>query len=365
MKLTLVGPAFPIKGGISHHVRWLEEELGRREHDIQTISFKLLYPSLLLRLFHRAPSFDTSKKVSPTRAVSILHPFNPLTWLSAARAIRAFGPRGVVIQWWSPFFAPVLGCLARLVKRPGTEIVFECHNVLPHERTPVDRLALRFAFASASAFLVHSQKVLEELRTLSPTKPAVVASLPVLDEFAGDRMSDRSGRVILFFGLVRKYKGLEVLLAALPKVLSRESCKLIVAGEFYVPVEKYLAMARELGIEDHVHIENRYIPNEEVPLFLDRADVLVMPYLSATQSGVVEMAFMNRLPIIASRTGGLVEAIREGVDGLLFPPGDAGALADCLLRYFEEGLGPTFSRNLETRRDSNSDLCHAIERLLG
>lgn len=364
MKLSLVGPAFPIKGGISHHVHWLQRELGRRGHEVQTISYKTLYPTLLLRFFHRPPSMDTSRLAFETNSLRLLHPTNPLTWLRAAREIRAFAPRLVVIQWWNPFFAPMLGCLTRLVRRAGTDIVFECHNVLPHERSGFDRAALRFAFAPASAFLVHSQKVLEELRSIAPEEPVLVTPLPVMDDFAADPTSDRSGRVILFFGLVRKYKGLDVLLAALPKVLSRLSCELIVAGEFYVPVEKYRAMARDLGVEEHVHLENRYIPNEEVPVLFDRADVLVMPYLNATQSGVVHTAFASRLPVIASRSGGLAETVQEGINGLLFPPGDADALADRLLQYFETGLGPIFSRNLETYRAPDTNVCDAIESLV-
>lgn len=148
--------------------------------------------------------------------------------------------------------------------------------------------------------------------------------------------------------MVRKYKGLDVLLAAMPQVLSRINCRLEIAGEFYDSEDKYRQLLREYGLEKYVRIDNRYIPNEEIVEIFDRADVLVLPYLSATQSAVARIALANGLPIIASRTGGLSEAVIENVNGLLFPPGDSGALADRITDYFANELGPTFARNLMT-----------------
>lgn len=364
MRLTLVGPAPPLKGGIAHHVYCLQRELSARGHEVQTISFRQLYPPLLLRvLTGRQVSLDTSAAKLETASTPVLHSTNPVTWFEAARMIRQFSPRATVIQWWNPFFAPVLGSLARLGRRAGTRIIFDCHNVFPHEQSILDRLALRFAFSPAHAFIVHSETVRAELQTITTNKPFLVTPLPTIQTFAAESRSDRSDRVILFFGLVRKYKGLDVLLTALPKVLSRVECSLIVAGEFYEPAGKYIELIRELDLEEHVRIENRYIANEEIPALFAQADVLVMPYRSATQSAVVGLAFQNHLPIIASRTGGLAEVIEENVNGLLFPPGDADALAERLLYYFENNLGPVLSGNLENRQGQGMNACDAIEKL--
>ncbi|HSE97396.1 MAG TPA: glycosyltransferase, partial [Blastocatellia bacterium] len=164
----------------------------------------------------------------------------------------------------------------------------------------------------------------------------------------------------LFFGIVRKYKGLDVLLRAMPSVLSALECRLIIAGEFYDPVAKYCKLIDDLGIAEYVELQDRYVPNEEVPALFEKADVLVLPYLSATQSGVARIALSNSLPIIAARTGGLAEIVSDGINGLLFPPGDSEALAALLTDYFRNNLGPVFATNLRGTKTLNSD-CRLVE----
>jgi len=154
-------------------------------------------------------------------------------------------------------------------------------------------------------------------------------------------------------------------LRAMPKILDRVKCELIVSGEFYDPVERYRGLIKELGIERSVHIDDRYAPNEEVAEIFNRADVLVLPYLSATQSGVARVALSNGLPIIASRTGGLLEVVQENINGLLFPPGDSDALAEAIVNYFANGLGPAFSMNIrssgvESKGENIGDLIEAM-----
>jgi glycosyltransferase involved in cell wall biosynthesis len=162
---------------------------------------------------------------------------------------------------------------------------------------------------------------------------------------------------------VRKYKGLEVLLAALPKVLAQTKCQLLIVGEFYEPVERYRQAIRDYGIEEHVHIDNRYVPNEEISSIFDRADVLVLPYLNATQSAVARIALANGLPLIASRTGGLAEVVIENVNGLLFPAGDADALADQIVAFLTRKLGPEFSRNIHASSTVDRSIAGTLERI--
>jgi glycosyltransferase involved in cell wall biosynthesis len=253
-----------------------------------------------------------------------------------------------------------MGSLAAMLKMAGVKTIFECHNVFPHERSLVDFPLLSFAFAPVERFITHSVKDREDLLSIKEARVAV-APLPSVAEFVGG-CGDRSGRRILFFGIVRKYKGLDVLLRAMPRVLSQVECSLVVAGEFYDSVERYEAIIRESGIEKRVRMENRYIANEEVAALFEEADVLVLPYLSATQSGVARIAIMNRLPIIASQTGGLMESVGEDY-GLLVPPGDAEALADALIRFFKEGLGPLFSERMKSADSASSDLARIIEEM--
>jgi glycosyltransferase involved in cell wall biosynthesis len=195
-----------------------------------------------------------------------------------------------------------------------------------------------------------------------PDKQVWVSPLPCIEEFSRPSCRPRNGRTILFFGKVRPYKGLKVLLAAMPAVLSQVQCELLIVGEFYDPVEKYWRLVKAYGLEDHVRIDNRYVPNEEIPALFARADVLVLPYVSATQSGVARIAFSNMLPIIASTAGGLSEVVTEHVNGLLCPPGDAPALAWALTYYFSQHLGPVFAGNLRASSASNTP-CQLIELL--
>jgi glycosyltransferase involved in cell wall biosynthesis len=345
MRITLVGPAYPLRGGIAHHVYWLKRELSSRNHEVQVISFRSLYPRLL---FPGTTVFDASRLKLDAGGAAILDSLNPLTWLKAARAIKSFAPDAVVIQWWNPFFAPSMGTLARLLKRARLRCIMECHNVLPHERRAIDAPLLKYALSPADYLITHSTGDKKDAMEIAPGKAVEVAPLPTIEDFSGGASARRDGRTILFFGIVRKYKGLDVLLRAMPRALSEVDCRLIVVGEFYEPVEKYNRLIGELGLERSVTIENRYVANEEVPALFAAADVLVLPYLSATQSGVARIALANSLPIIASRTGGLSEVVIEKVNGLLFAPGDADALAECIIEYFKNGLGSAFAANLKS-----------------
>ena len=240
----------------------------------------------------------------------------------------------------------MVGTLARMFRKAGLKCILECHNVFPHESGPFDRWLLKFATGPMDSFIAHSEKVRNDLAPFASGKRICVSPLPVPAEFAADANQTRNGRTILFFGMVRKYKGLDVLLAAMPKVLAQIECKLLIAGEFYDSIDKYRRMIQEFGLEQHVSIDNRYIPNEEIVGIFNSADVLVMPYLAATQSGVSGIARANGLPLIVSRSGGLPEVVIENETGLMFPVGDSNALAEQIVAYFNNKLGPVFAKNL-------------------
>jgi glycosyltransferase involved in cell wall biosynthesis len=361
MRVSILGPAYPLRGGIAHHVYWLWKELISRGHTVQVISFRKLYPNLL---FPGTTQLDTSHLKLDANALPTLTPLNPAKWLQAFKQVKAFSPDVVVFQWWQPFFGPVVGTLARLFRRAGLKCIIECHNVISHEGNPLDRLLVRFALSAADDFITHSMKDREDLLAIVPGKQVTVCPLPCLDEFAGPAGEGRvSGHTILFFGTVRKYKGLDVLLAAMPKVLLKVKCNLIIVGEFYDSIDKYQKLIRDYRLENYVRLDNRYVPNEEVPSIFQQADVLVLPYLSATQSGVARVALSNRLPMIASRTGGLSEAVRENITGLLFPPGDPDALADQIINYFINRLGPTFSENIRKGSEDSNRIVNVIEEI--
>jgi glycosyltransferase involved in cell wall biosynthesis len=362
MRVSILGPAYPLRGGIAHHVYWLWRELNDRGHTVQVVSFRKLYPGIF---FPGTTQLDTSRLKLDAQALPTLTPLNPATWLRAFKQVRAFSPDVIVFQWWQPFFGPLVGTLARLFRKAGLKCIIECHNVVSHEGSPLDSLLARFALSAADHLVAHSTKDRHDLLEILPGKEVTVSSLPSLNEFSGRCPAGRSGRTILFFGNVRKYKGLGVLLAAMPIVLQKVECKLIVVGEFYDPIEKYQRLVREHGIESHVHIDNRYVANEEVPGIFQQVDVLVLPYLSATQSAVARIALSSGLPVIASRTGGLSEVVVDNVTGLFFQPGDPNALAGQIVNYFTNDLGPTFSENIlkTSAEDSKRQVCDLIEEI--
>jgi len=347
MRLSIIGPAHPLRGGIAHHVYWLRQQMAARGHAVQVVSFHKLYPTLL---FPGTSERDASDLKLDAQAEAILSPLNPVSWSRAARAVERFGPGAVVIQWWQPFFAPMVGTLARRFRRKGLRVIVECHNVLPHEGSPADQLLTRFAFAAVDEFIVHARSDEEGLRQFVGDRPISVSPLPTLEEFKAADQGKRDGRRLLFFGKVRRYKGLDVLLEAMPKVLERVDCELLIVGEFYEDVETYRRIIRKHGIERHIQLVNRYVTNEEVAAYFAQADLLVLPYTSASQSAVAQIAMANDLPIIASRVGGLCDNLTEGKDGLSFRPGDPDDLADKIVSYFTNTYGPVFASHLKARR---------------
>jgi glycosyltransferase involved in cell wall biosynthesis len=361
MKITVIGPAYPLRGGIAHHVYCLQQVLSRRGHTLQVISFRKLYPSMF---FPGKTELDASSRAFDAGAERILDPLNPITWLRAMRTIKNFAPAAIIFQWWQPFFGPMVGSLIRLFQRQRFRCIVECHNVFSHEGTPFDRLLARFALRTGDGFITHSQTDEADLRQVVRGKRISVVSLPTPSEFLSRREPARDGRTILFFGKVRKYKGLEVLLRAMPKVLGQVECQLKIVGEFYDSIEKYLDLIRELNLEKSVHIDDRYVPNEEVSGIFESADVLVLPYLSATQSAVAQIALRNGLPLIASRTGGLAEVIDENVNGLLCFPGDADSLASQIVAYFNQNLGPVFAKNITSKSTPVEELSKVVEALI-
>jgi len=365
MKVTIIGPSYPLRGGIAHHVYYLERELTERGHTVQVISFRKLYPGLL---FPGKTELDTSASRLDANGIALLNPLNPITWARAAKAVKAFSPNVVIFQWWHPFFALMVGTLARMFRRKRLKCILECHNVFPHESGPFDRLLLKFAAKPVDSFITHSSSDRNYLLPFASGKRISVSQLPIPSKFAGAANQTRNGRTLLFFGMVRKYKGLEVLLRAMPKVLAHKECKecrLLIAGEFYDSVDKYRTLIHEYGLEEHVSIDNRYIPNEEIAGIFERVDVLVLPYLNATQSAVAHIALANALPLIASRSGGLSEIVIENVNGLLFPVSDADALAEQIIFYFSQNLGPVFAKNIQsTATKGREQLGSVIEEMV-
>ncbi len=278
----------------------------------------------------------------------ILDSVDPLSWMRAGSRLRALEPDFLVVPWWHPFFGPSLGTAARRARggtgRPAR--IFLCHNVAPHEGTPLDRALTGYGLGAADAFLVHARSEAAKLDALARGRPVRVHPHPsyrIFSERAPSREEARAslgltGRVILFFGYVRPYKGLEDLLRALAIARPNSWDQLAIVGEFYEPPERYRALLDDPRIRNRVRVVNRYVPNEEVARWFAAADVAALPYREATGSGIAQVAFGAGVPVIATRTGGLEEVVEEGTTGLLVPPRDPTALARAIERFFDENL---------------------------
>jgi glycosyltransferase involved in cell wall biosynthesis len=345
VKIGLVGPTFPYRGGISHYTTLLARELAGG-HEVFVENFRRLYPELL---FPGRTQLDESGNPLEVPSRRILDSLLPWTWSAAGRDAARERPDLVVFQWWHPFFALAYrGVIRGLARSSRAAVLFLCHNVLPHEATRLDRLLLSAAFARPHGFLVHSAEDRDHLLAFRPGAPVRVAPHPTYDVFArgappraeARRRLGLSGDVLLFFGYVRAYKGLRHLIEALPGILERRKVTLLVVGEFYEKKEPYLERVRRLGVAESVIFVDRYVPNEEVGLYFAAADLVVQPYVTATQSGITQIAFGFGRPVVVTRVGGLPDVVEDGKTGFLVPPEDPGAVRDAVLRFFDEGLGP-------------------------
>jgi glycosyltransferase involved in cell wall biosynthesis len=253
--------------------------------------------------------------------------------------------------------------VAFLLRRfTSIKVVFICHNVVPHEGSIADTFLTRLALAQGQYFILQSQKDLSDLKALLPHAQAVRAVLPlydtshweVMEESAAKAALGLTGPIVLFFGFVRKYKGLEYLIRALPEVLRQTTVQLLIVGEFWEDRDAYLQMIDEWGLQQHVTVVDRYVPNEEIGLYFSAADVVVLPYVDATQSAVVSLAYAFDKPVITTHVGGLPEVVTDGETGFVVPPRDHAALAAAIVKYFQGDCALRFAANVKARRDTLS-----------
>lgn len=344
-KICLLGPTYPYRGGIAHYNTLLAETL-RQHRKLLFISFSQQYPSWL---FPGESDRDPTKRPLTTPAEYLLNPLNPLSWWKTLRRIKSWQPDLVIVPWWHPFFAPVWGSLGRALKQalPTRKLLFLCHNVLPHENGRFDRLALRYALTPADGYLVHAESKAAQLKGLFPNATVVVHSHPTYAALGqGERPfslpvpSDKP--VLLFCGLIRPYKGLDILLQAMPLVLEEQAVHLAIVGEFWRDKASYEQQIEQQQLEPHLTLVDSYVPNDLLAAYIRRADVVVLPYRSATQSGIVQLAFGLGTPVITTNVGGLPEVVENGRSGLVVPPEDPAQLAKAINRYFANNLKMSF-----------------------
>lgn len=370
MKIVMIGPVFPYKGGIAHYTSLMYQNLAKY-HDVSMISYKLQYPRFLYKKEQKDFENDNFR-VEGTEY--LIHTANPFNWLSSAGKIKKLCPDLVIIQWWHPYFSPCYWVLSKLLKR--TKILFLCHNVFPHERFPMDRILTKHVLKQGDCFIVQSAQDEEDLKSIRADAIYSKTVHPTYNAFKLENMSRQEAReqlhlsgekVLLFFGFVRKYKGLKYLLQAMPRI-SRElsDVKLLIVGDFDNDKHEYMEMIQEWKIQEYIEIHDGYIPDKEVEKFFAASDVVVLPYESATQSGIVQIAYGFEKPVIASNVGGLPEVVTDGKTGFITNAKDSDDLAEKVIQFFNKKKADEFRNEIVKEADKYSwdHLRRVVEKLI-
>lgn len=357
MRICLVGPSYPFRGGLAHHTTLLYRHL-RARHQVSFYAFKRQYPAWL---FPGTTDRDQSEApLQESGVLTILDSMNPLTWVNVSRRIIHSRADLVIIPWWTFFWAPQFWTIATLVKRySAAKLLFICHNVVDHEVHGYNRLCSRAVLRKGDYWFVHSAQDGTRLQELLPWAPVTQAFHPLYDAFqdgAPSHLEARRrlglhGETILFFGFVRPYKGLDDLLRAMPLITQHRPITLLVVGEFWEGREAFRRQLAELKLEEAVRVVDRYVPNEEVGLYFSAADLVVLPYVSGTGSGIAQIAYAFEKPLVATRVGSLADVVGDGETGYLVSPGAPGELAEAVLRFFAEERGAEFTANIRRSKD--------------
>lgn len=354
MKVALIGPIYPFRGGIAQYTALLAMQLSKK-HSVRVYSFRQQYPDWL---FPGRSQYDPSVP-TPIHidANYWLIPWWPPTWMQVQQDWVNWQPEIIIIQWWVPFMAFMTAALINIARHLDRRVVILCHNVFPHEHTSFDHHLTRWALKNANQLLVHNTRDEVKARTLMPSVSVKISPLPsfgALHSSTWTREKARAtlkieGHILLFFGFVRPYKGLMDLLEALPNV-ETDVC-LFVVGEIWGEEKLYKKRVADLGIVKKVRFVNRYVSNDEATLFFAAADLVVLPYREATGSAVLQSAFGMNIPVVATRTGGMDEVVEDGVTGFLVEPYDITGLASAITRFFIENRYSEFRSAIQNQAE--------------
>lgn len=372
-KIVLIGPVYPYKGGIAHYTSLMYQTLSKK-YDVEMISYKMQYPKWLFRKEQKDYSNDMFK-VENTKFR--IHTANPFNIIKVGMNIRRMQPDLVIMQWWHPYFAP---CYRILEMAMGKKIktCFICHNVFPHERFPMDRLLTKLVLKRGASFIVHSKSDGKDLLTIKDKANYKQNPHPTYNAFKIRNLSKEQAReelgkkkedkILLFFGFVREYKGLKHLLNAMPMVKEKiGDVKLMVVGSFGDDKEDYIRLIKENNIEDMVEVIDGYTPDDEVEKYFSACGLVVLPYESATQSGIVQIAYGFEKPVVVTNVGGLPDVVTDGKTGYVVEPQNVEQLASAIVDYYEKNKEAEFCENVkqEAYRFDWERMREAIEELQG
>lgn len=351
--IVILGSAYPFRGGLASYNERLALEYQREGHEVIVYTFSLQYPSFL---FPGKTQYSESPKPNNLDIRVRVNSTNPLNWLSVGNEIKKLKPDLLVVKYWLPFMGPCFGTISRIVKRNRhTEIVSILDNVVPHEKRIGDDAFTKYFIGGIDAAVAMSQSVSDDFKTFASTKPVLLSPHPAFDNF-GERETKEQGKqklgidphqpVLLFFGFIRDYKGLDWLLQAIAKMEVKQlPFKLLIAGEFYTDAQRYLDLIQQLNLQDKVILHTHFINDEDVKHYFCAADMVVQPYKHATQSGVTQICYHFERPMLVTRTGGLPEIVPDGKVGYVVEP-NVDAISNAILDFYTYEREGYFATNI-------------------
>lgn len=359
MKIAFLSTFYPFRGGIAQFNALMYREL-EKEHTVKAYTFKRQYPDLL---FPGQTQYVTEKdNADPIPSERVLDTINPITYCSTARKMRKEKPDLILTKYWMTFFAPSLGFVLGRMKNRALRISV-LDNVIPHEKRFFDSACNRYFLSRNDGFIVMSDKVLQDLLSIRPDAKYLRIDHPVYDQFGSkidqkvaceklgiEYSSDK--KILLFFGIIRDYKGLDLLIEAM--ALLDDSYLLIVAGEVYGSFDSYEAQIKKHGLSEQIKLFNNYIPDEEVTTYFSAADVCVLPYRSATQSGIISISKHFEIPIIATNVGGLKESFDHMKTGLLVDEVTPSGIKESIIQFFSSDLKASCAQLIRRENEENS-----------
>ncbi len=354
MRLAFVGPVHPFRGGIAHFTARLATEVSLTD-DCFIVNFTHLYPDAI---FPGKTQFDSSRSEFSFPSERILDPLNPFSWRRASRKIASWNPDAIIFHHWHPFFIPAFQSIAKSFagKIPSIAI---CHNIAPHEGSLLQKNVTRSFFKNINGFMIHAQSEAADLLHIMPNAVWTAGFHPLYDIFPGQDISREEARRILdigsrtklalYFGLIRPYKGVDLFFEACMHLNDLPDLKMLAVGEIYSNEKELTDLVSSIP-NGRAELRNRYVPNEEVSLYFRAADLIVLPYRSATQSGIVPIAYACDRPVVVTNVGGLPEVVIDGVTGYIVPPNNSTALARAIKDYFDSDDKNRFSTGIAEMR---------------
>ena len=346
-KIIIIGPAHPLRGGgMSTFNERLAKAFQHLGHTVNIYTFSLQYPSLL---FPGSSQYSAEAAPAGLDIKVMINSINPLNWIKVGNILRNEKPDIIVVRYWLPFMGPCFGTILRIAKKnKHSKVVCIADNIIPHEKRVGDTAFTKYFIKPVDAFITMSEKVLNDLKQFNNSKPAVYIPHPLYDNF-GEKISKEEARknldipndrpIILFFGFIRKYKGLDILLDAMALLRdSMPALKLLIAGEFYDDKKQYEEQIAELGLKESLILRTKFIPDSEIKNYFCAADLVVQPYRNATQSGVTPIAYHFEVPMIVTNVGGLAAMVPHNKAGLVAEP-TARSIADNIISHYKKEAG--------------------------